>query len=233
MSVKTSRKKGKEQTNKRQSINFKSQWIGDGVISISIFYRLYSTRRKRAASYIIFTEDQVHILPGYPKQISTDPLLASLAFYLQFPPGTSNVDAISKDNLVSIVKGSIADISNAINSNISNVQTLVADTSTTSVTSTEVPSRPTEKDSNKMPYIIAGSVAGGLVVIIIAVIIIWQCSKPKNRWDKTGDLHGICLITNNKSIGKKWSRPNNNATTFVQFAQKKCIMSWQRSEDLW
>ncbi|XP_020608629.1 uncharacterized protein LOC110047223 [Orbicella faveolata] len=142
-----------------------------------------SARRKRAASYIIFTEDQVHVLPGYPKQISTNPLLASLAFYLQFPPGTSNVDAISKDNLVSIVEGSIADISNSINGNISSVQTLVAETSTT-VTSTVAPSRPTEKDSNKMPYIIAGSVAGGLLVIIIAVIIIWKCSKPKNRIPK-------------------------------------------------
>ena len=151
------------------------------VFNVSFFCPLYSARRKRAASFIIFTEDQVHILPGYPKQISTDPLLASLAFYLQFPPGTSSVGAISKDNLVSIVKGSIADISNSINANISSVQTLVVDTSTTSVTSTEAPSKPTEKDSDKMPYIIAGSIAGGIVVIIIALIIIWKCSKPKNR----------------------------------------------------
>ncbi|XP_068712588.1 uncharacterized protein [Montipora foliosa] len=142
-----------------------------------------SARRKRAASFIIFTEDQVHILPGYPKQIFMDPLLASLAFYLQFPPGTSNVDAITKDNLVSIVKGSMADISNSINGNISSVQTLVAETSTM-VTSTVAPSRPIEKASYKMPYIIAGSVAGGLLVIIIAVIIIVKCSNPKNRIPK-------------------------------------------------
>ena len=149
-------------------------------VHVSFVYRLYSARRKRADSYIVFTKDQVHILPGYPKQISTDPLLASLAFYLQFPPGTSNADAISKDNLVFIVEGSIANISNAINGNISSVQTLVAETSTT-VTTTVAPSRPTGKDANKMPYIIAGSVAGGMLVIIIAIIIIWNCSKPKNR----------------------------------------------------
>ncbi|XP_068760013.1 mucin-like protein [Montipora capricornis] len=141
-----------------------------------------SVRSKRAASFINFTEDQVHILPGYPKQIFTDPLLASLAFYLQFPLGTPNVDTISKGNLISIVKGSIANISNSINGNISSVQTLVAETSTT-VTSTAAPSRPIEKASDKMPYIIAGSVAGGLLVIIIAVII-WKCSKPKNRIPK-------------------------------------------------
>ena len=150
------------------------------VVHVSFFYGLCSARRKRAASFIIFTEDQVHILPGYPKQIFMDPLLASLAFYLQFPPGTSNVDAITKDNLVSIVKGSMADISNSINGNISSVQTLVAETSTM-ITSTVAPSRPIEKASYKMPYIIAGSVAGGLLVIIIAVIIILKCSNPKNR----------------------------------------------------
>ena len=165
-------------------------------------YRLCSARRKRAASYIIFTEDQVHILPGYPKQISMDPLLANLAFYLQFPPGTFNVDAISKDNLVSIIKGSIADISNAINGNISSVQALVAETSTT-VTTTDVASRPPEKDSDKLPYVIAGSVAAGMLVIIIAVIIIWKCSNPKNRCDKTGDLYSIYYIYFEKSINEK------------------------------
>lgn len=90
------------------------------------------------------------------------------------------MDAIAKDTLVSVVKGAIADISNSISGNISSVQTLVAETSTT-VTSTEAPSRPTEKDYDKLPYIIGGSVVGGMLVIIIAVIIIWRCNKPKNR----------------------------------------------------
>jgi len=112
---------------------------------------LCSARRKRADSYIVFTKDQVHILPGYPKQISTDPLLASLAFYLQFPPGTSNADAISKDNLVSIVEGSIANISNAINGNISSVQTLVAETSTTETTEGAETSPPPPAEEPRTP----------------------------------------------------------------------------------
>ena len=141
---------------------------------------LYSTRRKRATSFAIFTEDQVHILPGYPKQISEDPLLASLAFYLQFPPGTSSVDAIKKDILVSIVKGSLADISSSINANISSVQTLFADVST-SLPTTVASTRPTEKDDSNMKYIIAGSVAGGLLLIIVIAVIAWRYSKPKNR----------------------------------------------------
>lgn len=139
----------------------------------------HSSRRKRAADYVIFTEDQVHILPGYPKQISQDPLLATLAFYLQFPPGSSS-DIIKKDTLVSIVKGSLADISSSINGNISSVQTLFAETTpqTTSVT----PTRPTEKyNSNMKNYIIVGSVVGGLLVIIVAAVIAWRCNKPRSR----------------------------------------------------
>ncbi|KAL9953581.1 hypothetical protein ACROYT_G041023 [Oculina patagonica] len=142
-----------------------------------------SARRKRAAAYMIFTEDQVHILPGYPKQISEDPLLANLAFYLQFPPGTSSDDAIKKDALVAIVKGSLADISNSINANISSLQTLFAETSTVTSTTSVASTRPTEKDdsNSKMTYIIAGSVAGGVLLIIVIVVIVWRCSKPKNR----------------------------------------------------
>ncbi|KAJ7374270.1 hypothetical protein OS493_007352 [Desmophyllum pertusum] len=129
-----------------------------------------SARRKRAADYVIFTEDQVHILPGYPKQISQDPLLATLAFYLQFPPGSST-DIIKKGILVSIVKGSLADISSSINGNISSVQTLFAETTTPQTTSV-TPTRPTEKDnSNIKNYIIAGSVAGGLLVIIVVAVM--------------------------------------------------------------
>ena len=124
----------------------------------------------------------MHILPGYPKQISDNPLLASLAFYLQFPPGTSSGDAIKKDSLVSIVKGSLADISNSINGNISSVQTLV-ETSTTTPTTPVASSQPTEKDdSDNKKYIIAGCVVGGvLLVIVIAAVIAWKCNKPKNR----------------------------------------------------
>ncbi|XP_078349239.1 mucin-like protein [Oculina patagonica] len=143
-----------------------------------------SSRRKRAAAYMIFTEDQVHILPGYPKQISKDPLLASLAFYLQFPPGTSSDDAIKKDALVAIVKGSLADISNSINANISSVQTLFAETSTVTPTTSVgiLPSEPCGGSNSKMKYIIAGSVVGGLLLVIVIVAIVWRCCKPKKSF---------------------------------------------------
>ena len=141
-------------------------------------FRCYRARRRRAANYVIFTENQVHILPGYPKQISQDPLLATLAFYLLSPPGLSS-EVINKDTLVSIVKGSLAEISSSINGTISRVETLFTETTpTASLTSTL---EAEEADSNTIYYIIAGSLAGGLLLIILAVMIAWKCSHPKNK----------------------------------------------------
>ena len=139
-----------------------------------------SSRRRRAANYITFTEDQVHLLPGYPKQISTVPLLASLAFYLQFPPGSSST-VVMKDVLVSIVQGSLATISSSINANITSVQVVVVDTTTTPSTTTSAPTlKPTKKDdSKKISYIIGGCVAGAVVLIVVVIAVVW-CCKRKN-----------------------------------------------------
>ena len=155
-----------------------SPWTIALIILAFSSFRCHSARRRRAASYVIFTENQVHILPGYPKQISQDPLLATLAFYLLSPPGLSS-EVINKGTLVSIVKGSLAEISSSINGNISRVETLFTETTpTASLTSTR---EPEEADSNTIYYIIAGSLAGGLLFIILAVIIVCKCSHPKNR----------------------------------------------------
>ena len=140
----------------------------------------FSARRKRrSANSLVFTENQVHVLPGYPKQISLIPLLAKIAFYLQAPAGSSSA-VISKAVVVSIVQNSVASISSAINANISSVQTLFADTTTTTsapTTTTRAP-LPTEKES-KMMYIIAGSVAGGVLLIIIIILVVWWCKRNK------------------------------------------------------
>lgn len=150
----------------------------EAIAYISIF--LLSSRRRRAANYVTFTEDQVHLLPGYPKQISTVPLLASLAFYLQFPPGSSSA-VIKKDVLVSIVKGSLTKISNSINANISSIQVLFVETTPSPTTS--VPTTiPTQKDDSKMMYyIIGGCVAGAVVLIIVAIVAVWCCKRKKAK----------------------------------------------------
>ena len=139
-----------------------------------------SRRKRRSASNLIFTEEQVHILPGYPKQTSQVPLLAVIAFYLQSPPGSSSA-IIKKDILVTIVESSVADISSAINANISNVQKLFEDTTAApQTTPTTAPkSLPTEKGESKTMYIIAGVVGGVVFLIIIAMIVVWLCKWKK------------------------------------------------------
>ena len=140
-----------------------------------LYFVPFSSRRRRAANYAIFTEDQVHLLPGYPKQISTVPLLASVAFYLQFPPGSSSA-VIQKGVLASIVKGFLSEISSAINANITSVEVLIADTTTSAATVHTT--YPTEKEESKtMHYIIGGCVAGAVVLIIIVIVAVWFCQQ--------------------------------------------------------
>lgn len=138
-----------------------------------LYIPFFSPRRRRAANYVTFTEDQVHLLPDYPKQISAVPLLASVAFYLQFPPGSSSA-VIQKDVLASIVKGSLKKISSAINANITSVEVLIADTTTSATTAHKT--YPTEKEESKaLYYIIGGCVAGAVVLIIIVIVAVWCC----------------------------------------------------------
>ncbi|XP_022800806.1 uncharacterized protein LOC111338572 [Stylophora pistillata] len=139
------------------------------------------SRRRRAASYVTFTEDQVHLLPGYPKQISVVPLLASLAFYLQFPPGSS-APVIKKDVLAAIIQGSLSELSSSINANISSVQILYADTTTTTTGTTLMTTAiPTEKDRSKMHAIVGGCVAGAVILILVIIAIAWYCNRRKKN----------------------------------------------------
>lgn len=109
--------------------------------------------------------------------------MAVLAFYLQSPPGSSFA-VIKKTVLVSIVQGSVADISSAINANISSVQQLIADTpqpkTTTNTTTFPRTVSNSEKKSDKKLYIIAGVVGGVLLLVIIGGILGW-CCMMKNR----------------------------------------------------
>jgi len=129
-------------------------------------------RQKRAVDFVKFAEDQVHILPGYPKQISENPLLARLAFYLQFPDGSSAA-VVKGDVLVAIVTDYLDEISKSINKNITSVHTLLTKITTTTATATV----PTEKEETDIKrYIIAGCVAGVVVFLVLFVLIAWRCT---------------------------------------------------------
>ena len=154
-------------------------------LTIAFICFLSTKRKRRSASNPIFTEDQVHLLPGYPKQVSQVPLVAVVAFYLQSPPGSS-IAVVTKNVLVAIVRSSMAGISSAINANISNVQQLFADTTTApSTVAANASATPTARDvkegnSNTMMYIIA-AVAGVVVFVIIVAVFVWCFCRGKKR----------------------------------------------------
>ena len=125
-----------------------------------------------------------------------------MAFYLQFPPGSSSA-VIQKDVLASIVKGSLTKISSAINANITSVEVLTADTTTSATTVHKT--YPTEKEaSNTMYYIIGGCVAGAVVLIIIIIVAVW-CCKANNGYVITtqAENDNIKLSPNGKRLATK------------------------------
>ena len=158
-------------------------------LTIAFICFLSTKRKRRSASNPIFTEDQVHLLPGYPKQVSQVPLVAVVAFYLQSPPGSS-IAVVTKNVVVAIVRSSMTDISSAINANISDVQQLFADTTTAPSTATAIVSSassplPTaqavkEENSKTRMYIIA-AVASVVVFVIIVAVFVWCFCRGKKR----------------------------------------------------
>ena len=146
----------------------------------------YSARRKRTTDRVTFTKKQVHILPGYPKQISKDPLLASLAFYLQSSAGSSNA-VIKRETLVSSVKGSVASISNAVNGTISSVFTLLAVQPTIPTTKSTTATKTSQNGG-----IIAGCLFGSILLIAISGVIVWRYRYPNTRYETCYILQ--CLI---------------------------------------
>ncbi|XP_068732482.1 uncharacterized protein [Montipora capricornis] len=158
-----------------------------------------SARRRRAEDNVIFTDDQVHILPGYPKQLSQDPPLASLAFYLQFPPGSSN-EVMNRHSLVSIVTGSLANISRSVNGNISAVEMLLAESTPAKIV-TE-PTQLTKKESSHtLINIIAGCIAGGLLLIIVVSVLICICKHPEKRFSNRVGVSDEAATPELKTLG--------------------------------
>ncbi|XP_067024678.1 uncharacterized protein [Acropora muricata] len=149
-------------------------------------------RMRRSASNPIFTEDQVHLLPGYPKQVSQIPLVAVIAFYLQSPLGSS-IAVVTKDVVVEIVRYSMADISSAINANITNVRQLFADTTTAPSTATTIASstssllttaQDVKKENSKTIMYIIVAVASVVVFVIVVALFVWCFCKGKERSQK-------------------------------------------------
>ncbi|XP_078384823.1 uncharacterized protein LOC144667307 [Oculina patagonica] len=135
-----------------------------------------SSRGKRSSNNLVFSKDRVHILPGYPKQLSEDALIAQLAFYLQFPQAVSD-DIVLKDVLVAIMKSNVSSIGGSINVTILSVRPLFSKTQTT---------EESDKESKPTTSIIIGVCVGVLLLSIIIVAVVFAC-KRSNSSKKSAD----------------------------------------------
>ena len=119
----------------------------------------YSSRQKRSSENVTFSEDRVHILPGYPQQVFQDPPTALLAFFLQFPRGISE-DFVQKDVVKAIIESNVSSVEESLGGTIISIQPLIS----TTVTS--------EEDDDKSTSISTGAIIGICVALILLVVII-------------------------------------------------------------
>lgn len=124
---------------------------------------------RRALNYILFTSDQVHLLPGFPDQ-DVNLLRIRVAFYVQLPPGVA-VDfssALNKNILLTVISESREKMEITLNATIINIK--VAHLEDTTASSTTV-TPPAHLEKTTVYFIIGGTVAGLIFVIILSVLI--------------------------------------------------------------
>jgi len=116
-----------------------------------------------------FSEDMVHILPGYPMQSPDDPDVALVAFYLSLPHGLSNSAMVNKDVLKDIVKSEMAAIGGSIGGTIVSVDPLP---STKKQLENKNESDRNDDKSKPNLIIIFASVGGVLLFVVIAALLL-------------------------------------------------------------
>ena len=137
---------------------------------IHYFICRFPTRR---ALFDLYTADQVHLLPDYPRNASGS---LQVAFYVQQPRGLfiGNTSILPGKTLVNIVKTYKSEIETAIGANISRVEAFIQSPSTPTTTSpTTLPTK--VPDSNDTTKWIAVGVGIGVFVLIffILLLIFW------------------------------------------------------------
>lgn len=125
---------------------------------------------RKALDYIMFTSDQVHLLPGFPEQ-DVNPLRIRLAIYVQFPPGVAHDSSstLTKNILLAVISGSRKKLEKTLNVTIINIRVAFLDASTES-SSTVTPPAHLEKTS-AIYFIIGGAAAGLIFVVVLSVVI--------------------------------------------------------------
>ena len=124
----------------------------------------------RRALFDLYTADQVHLLPGYPRNASGS---LQVAFYVQQPRGLfiGNASILPGETLVNIVKTYKSEMETAIGANISRVEAFIQSLLTSTTTSpTTLPTK--VPDSNDTTKWIAIGVGIGVFVLICFILLV-------------------------------------------------------------
>ncbi|RMX36464.1 hypothetical protein pdam_00010052, partial [Pocillopora damicornis] len=126
-------------------------------------------RKRRALDYILFTSDQVHLLPGYPERA---PYLMQIrvAIYVQFPPGVAgdSPSTLDKNILLTVINSSRENFEKALNVSVVNLKIAYLDRSTES-SFTETPK--VHHEETTIGYFIIGGAAAGVILAIILCVL--------------------------------------------------------------
>ena len=134
-----------------------------GLLLISVCFSYYLVIRSVTELY---TAEQVHLLPGYPKNESDS---LQVAFYVKQPLGLfiGNISVLPRSTLVEIVTTYRSDLGTAIGANISDIEALIKlATPTMSVTVGQL------KSSNNVGKWAAVGVFVGVVITILIIFIV-------------------------------------------------------------
>jgi hypothetical protein len=101
-------------------------------------------------------------------------MIAAVAFYVKFPPGVAIgvTDTVDKTLLVDAVNASLARISAAINKTLLSVSVYMADKNPNNSTDVPTTTEVTPTNVKNWYIIIGGSIAGVIVIAIIAIAVV-------------------------------------------------------------
>ncbi|CAH3044151.1 unnamed protein product [Pocillopora meandrina] len=135
-------------------------------------------RKRRALDYILFTSDQVHLLPDYPERT---PYLMQIrvAIYVQFPPGVAgdSPSTLDKNILLTVINSSRENLEKALNVSVVNLKIAYLDPSTES-SFTETPK--VHHEETTIGYFIIGGAAAGVILAII-LCVLGCCRKCNSK----------------------------------------------------
>ena len=115
----------------------------------------------------LYTADQVHLLPGYPRNASGS---LQVAFYVQQPPGEfiGNISVLPRITLVEIITAHKSDLETAIGANISDVEFFFKPATPTT------PVRVGQLESSSIGKWAAIGVFVAVVIIILIILIVFR-----------------------------------------------------------